>query len=175
MSYTELTTFEGQDFNPVWISDSKLLFLSAQSGRYNIWSLEIDESGKAKAKPAQITKYDEDGIMYFSASKDGKMIAFQVGTDVFTANSDGSNIKKFDIKIGTDYRFDPVERKTYSNRIQEYSVSPNGKYSAFIIHGEVFITENNKEKKLTKNLSKTSTREKDVAWLNDSTLTYRST
>ncbi len=38
------------------------------------------------------------------------------------------------------------------DEIGEYEVSPNGKYSAFVIHGEIFITENDKKKSLTKNL-----------------------
>ena len=35
-SFNQLTTFEGQDYHPVWGSDSQLYFLSARSGKYNV-------------------------------------------------------------------------------------------------------------------------------------------
>jgi tricorn protease len=62
--------------------------------------------------------------------------------------------------------------KTYSSKAQEYAVSPNGKYSAFVVMGEIFITENDKEKSKTINISDHPFRDMNVDWLNDTTLIF---
>ncbi len=173
-TYEKLTTFAGQDYHPVWGNNSTLYFISSRNGKYNIFSLGIDENGKTTSKPKQITDEKTNQIRFFDVSKDNKTIVFEKDIDLYSVNTSGGEIKKIAIDIATDYRFYPYETKTYTNEIGEYEVSPNGKYSAFIIHGELFITENDKKKSLTRNLSNSPQREKDISWLNDSAIIFSS-
>ncbi len=173
-SFNQLTTFEGQDYHPVWGSNSDLYFLSARSGKYNVFALQIDKNGKALEQAKQITKEEKDEIRFFDVSDDNKTIVYERDINLYAISTEGGTGNKITLQIATDYRFDPYENKSFSDEVSEYEVSPNGKNTAFIIHGEVFITENDKKKSLTKNISNTSAREKNVCWLNDSTLIFSS-
>ena len=173
-TFIQLTTFEGQDYHPVWGDDRTLYFISAKSGKYNIFSAEIGENGQLVSEPVQITKEENDQIRFFDVSDNDQTIVYEKDINLYAISSEGGESKKINIDIATDYRFDPYENKTFTDQVGGYQVSPNGKFSAFIIHGEVFITENHKEKSLTKNLSNSPYREKDVSWLHDSAVIFSS-
>jgi len=172
--FEQLTDFKGQDYNPVWGTNSELYYISARSGKYNIFRIELDEQGKKGSEPVQITNETNDQIRDFDVSTSSQTIVYEKDISFYTVATTGGQGSRISIEISTDYRFDPYENKTYSNGIGEYEVSPDGKYSAFVIHGEVFLTENDKEKSLTRNLSNSPNREKGITWLNDSMLIFSS-
>jgi C-terminal processing protease CtpA/Prc len=97
---------------------------------------------------------------------------FERKTDIYLMSVGKNNTEKVKINITSDYRFDPYEFKSYSSKASEYSVSPNGKYTAFAVHGEIFVTENDKEKSKTVNISKSPYRDQHVEWLSDTTLIF---
>ncbi|MBI9073521.1 MAG: PD40 domain-containing protein [Melioribacteraceae bacterium] len=170
--YKKLTEFEGNDYNPVWGNTGTIYFISARSGVYNIHSLKIDDNGNMLGAIVPLTKFEDDGIRYFDISANGKLIAFERRDNIYTVKTDGGEAVKLNIEIGADYRFDPNEIKTFSDELTEYDVSPNGELSALVVHGEVFITENDKEKSKTINVSKHPYRDEGITWLNDSTLIF---
>ena len=53
----------------------------------------------------------------------------------------GGSRLRFIYSLNSDYRFDPIERKTFTADASEIAVSPNGKLSAVVIRGEIFIIE----------------------------------
>jgi tricorn protease len=170
-TYTKLTDYVGNDFMPQWGDSNTLYFLSSRSGRYNVHKLNVDDSNK-KSSVEKITNFNDDGIRYFNVSRDGSKIVFERKTDIYVMSVSKNNIEKVNINITSDYRFDPYEFKSYSSNAGEYSVSPNGKYSAFVVHGEIFVTENDKEKSKTVNISKSPFRDQHVDWLSDTTLIF---
>ncbi len=173
-TYVQLTEFEGQDYHPVWGDDHTLYFISARTGKYNIFAIDIDEDGILFSEPYQVTDEKEDQIRFFDVSNNGQTIVYEKDINLYVIDKTKGESRKINIDIATDYRFDPYENKTFNDQVGGYQVSPDGKYSAFIIHGEVFITENHKEKSLTMNLSNSPYREKDVSWLHDSAVIFSS-
>jgi tricorn protease len=173
-TFSQLTEFAGQDYHPVWGDSQTLYFISARSGKYNIFSIGIDENGKGVSEPVQITREVMDQIRFFDVSADDKTIVYEKDINLYSIPTAGGESKRINIDIATDYRFDPYEHKVFNDQVGDYQVSPDGKYAAFISHGEVFITENHKERSLTMNLSNSPCREKDIAWLHDSALIFSS-
>ncbi|MCB9219903.1 MAG: PD40 domain-containing protein [Ignavibacteriales bacterium] len=171
-SYSKLTDYDGHDIYPRWGDNSTIYYISSKSGKYNIHKVIIDENGKQIGVDNQITGYEDDGIRYFNISKDGSTIVFERQTDIYKLNLSDNSINKVNIEISSDYRFDPTEYKTFTDKMDEYKVSPNGKYSAFVVRGEIFISENDKDKSRTVNLSNHPYRDQNPAWLNDSTLIF---
>ncbi len=172
--YTKLTDFDGHDNYPKWADSRTLVYISAKSGRYNLYTIKIDNDGNKIGSETQITNFTDDGIRYFNISVDGSTIVFEKQTDIYTLNLANKSFKKVNIDISADYRFDPLQTKTYSDKMTEYQVSPNGKYSAFVVRGEIFISENDKDKNRTVNLTNNPYRDQQVVWLNDSTLIFSS-
>ncbi len=172
--YIQVTEFEGQDIYPNWGDDNTLYYSSAANGTYNLHRIALTDDGTPADDPERLTNYTEDGVRYFDISYDGSTVVFERQTDIYMVTTDQGTPRKIDIRIGTDYRFDPVEHKTFTGDIEDYALSPDGKYSAMVIRGELFVTANDKESERTMNLSRHAYRDKSPAWLNDSTLVYLS-
>ena len=170
--FNQLTTFQGQDFSPYWGDDSSIYFQSARSGVYNIHKLTIDASGNKTGSIEQISSLKNMGLFSFNLSTNGKDAVMVSGDKVSLINVQTKQTAPVNIEINSDYRFDPIVRKTYSNKASEIEVSPNGKLSALVIRGEVFVTENDKEKSKTINLSNSPYRDLDIIWLNDETVIF---
>ncbi|MDX1701590.1 MAG: peptidase S41, partial [Melioribacteraceae bacterium] len=171
-TYNKLTEFDGHDVYPRWADSKTLYYLSTEGGTYNVHKIDLDENGNKSGKTTQITKYNVDGPRYFNLSGDNKTLVFERQTDIYTHNLQNGATKKLDIKISSDYRFDPIVQRTFSNKMSQYTVSPNGKYTAFVVRGEIFITENDKEKNRTVNLTDNPYRDQHPAWLNDTSLIF---
>ncbi len=173
-NFKQLTDFEGNDFMPQWGDSNTLYFLSAQSGRYNIYKMSIGSGENKTSNTQQVTNFTDDGIRHFSVSRDGSTIVFERQDNIYLLKAGSKNESKVSISVAADYRFDPYEFKKYSSSATEYSVSPNGKYTAFVVHGEIFVTENDKEKSKTVNISNDPYRDQNVEWLSDTTLIFSS-
>ncbi|WP_201327559.1 S41 family peptidase [Thermotomaculum hydrothermale] len=170
--YFKITEFNGQDFNPVWVEKRKLYFLSARDGRHNVYSLELNNDGSKVLNIKQITFVKDFPINYMSASKDGKVIAYEKAGKIYILK-DGKT-KEFSPSLSKDYVFDPIKLKNFSSKIESVSVSPNGKFIAFSVHGEVFVKLNDDKKTKSVNISKSPFRDRDVAWIDDYNLVFSS-
>ena len=171
-TYSKLTTFDGHDNFPRWLDSRTILYLSAENGKYNIHKIKIDDNAKIVSPSEQLTNYTDDGIRYFNISGDGSAAVFERQTDMYILNLADGKLNKVNIDISSDYRFDPVEHKTYTDDMTGYEVSPNGNYTAFVVRGEIFISENDTEKSKTVNLTNHPYRDQHPTWLNDSTLIF---
>jgi len=80
-TFRQLTNFDGNDFMPRWADNSNLFFISAKSGIYNIFQMNVDETDFPNS--TQITNFENDGIRYFNISSNGKTIVFERFTDIF--------------------------------------------------------------------------------------------
>lgn len=169
--FVQLTTFDGNDYMPRWQNENTLWYISSESGRYNINRLSLNSDGSAGDKE-QITNEREFGVLHFDVSDNGDLIYTSGGRLVYRS-SDGTQ-EHLELMHTGDYRFDPVEALSKSSDLTEFAVTSDGTYSALGIHGEVFVTENDAEKSKTRNISEHGFRDRDVAWLNDSTLVFTS-
>lgn len=167
-AYSQLTDNEVNDYMPRWADNATLTYISAASGRYNLVKqpiLQGRKSGEAEA----VTQFTEDGVRHFDVV--GTQYVFERKTGIYSLQ-EGGQPKQIQVDLRTDYRFDPSERKTFTNGIDAYVISPNGKYIAMEIRGEVFVKENDKEKKRSVNISNHPYRDQVPQWLNDSTLLF---
>lgn len=171
-TYKQLTTFDGQDFSPYWGNNETIYFQSARSGRYNIHKMNIDAVGNKTGTIEQITNFSKMGISSFHVNKSGNKAILISGDKTSIVDLASKQLKSVKISIHSDYRFDPVVKRSFSSNASEISASPNGKLGALVVRGEVFVTEIDKEKSRTVNLSNSPYRDLDVWWLNDDCLLF---
>lgn len=171
-TYSQLTSNTKNDIYPKWGDDQTIYFQSARSGRYNVHRLKIDSDGNKVGNPEAITSYADMGITSFSVGDNGQRILLMKGDDLIGVNTGTKQASAISLSIGSDYRFDPIERKSYSKNVDQIIPSPNGKYSAIVIRGEIFVTENDKEKSKTVNLTNSPYRDLEPQWVNDSTIVF---
>jgi len=162
--YSQITRFDGNDFNPVWADNENLLYITSKSGKYNIHKTDL------QGNDTQLTNETTFGVNTFSANDE--KIVYQYGDEVALFDMADNQKEVLNIRIASDYRFDPVVTKTESNDIDDFAVSPNGKLTAYTLRGEVFVTRNDKEDSRSVRITNSSAREKDVEWLNDEILLF---
>ena len=165
-AYSQLTEFDGNDIYPQWGDDNTLYFVSARSGRYNVYKQAIGASGEASGSAEQLTNYRTDGVRFLSVAGNNQTLVFERQTDIFTLPTTGGTASKVNIEVPSDYRFDPMEHRTMTSGVGNYAVSPNGKLALLEIRGELFVTETNKDKKRAVNLTNHAYRDMEPAWLN---------
>lgn len=159
--YIQVTSNETNDFMPRWGEEDELYFISSINGVYNL--VKVDAASKEFA-PEIMTTFSEDGVRHFDVAPEA--LVFERASSIYLMKTGGAP-EVVDLNISADYRFDPVQIKTYTSNIGEFMISPNGKYALSNIRGEVFVQELDKEKSRTVNLSDHPYRDRDAVWLND--------
>ncbi|MGG8495511.1 S41 family peptidase [Tenacibaculum sp. TC6] len=167
--YYQITTSNKNDHSPAWDAEGNLYYIGAESGRYNIYKQAIAANGEKNGQPTQLTNHTDNGVRSFSVSTNGTIV-FASGIDTYLLKNNKE--EKLKLSIPSDHRFDDEETKTVSSNIRSYAVSPDGKNVALEIDGEIFVKENDKEKKHANNISKHSFRDKQPQWIDRKTLLF---
>ncbi len=171
-AYTQITSFDANDYRPQWGDGRTLYFISEQDGTYNLYRQSITNQGRGSGSPDQITTYNDDGVRTFTVSQDGRTIAFERQTNVYVHDVASGSTEPLNATVPADYRFDPVEQQTFTSDLEDYAVSPDGEQTALVIRGELFLMENGTDERRTVRLTRHAYRDRDVAWLNGSTLVF---
>lgn len=169
--YHRITDGEAMHVNPRWAGNT-LFYLSSRSGTYNIYRQEIGNNGQKRGEAQALTEFEESGIRHFDVSKDGSKIIFERGIGMHSLDVNTGDIRPVKVEVTRDFRFYPEEKKSFNSDANEYAISPNGKYAAITIRGEVFLTLNNKDHSNTVSITDHAARDHQPTWLNDSTLLF---
>ncbi len=165
-TYTDLTNNTRNDYLPRWKDDNTLYFISARTGRYNIYEMNV-----STMETSAVTNYSQDGVRHFDVATNGSIV-FERQLGIHTMQDGARSSRKVPVTLTTDYRFYPEEFRTYTNGIGGFSVSPNGKLTAMTIRGEIVVKKNDKDVRRTVNLSDDPFRDQSPVWLNDTTLVF---
>jgi tricorn protease len=165
-TYSQLTTHKGSDFMPKWIDDNSLYFISPRSGKYNVHKATLNGDVE------QVSKESAFGVNHFSTTKGGDTVVYQAGNQVMLFSMATRSASPVVIDVKSDNRFDAVVAKNMSNKVDEYAVSPNGKLSAYVLRGDIYLTRNDEDDKRSVALSTGPARDRDIAWLNDEALVF---
>ncbi|SHG04001.1 S41 family peptidase [Dysgonomonas macrotermitis] len=133
-SFQKLTSFRGEDRNPVWAADGQSFFyLSEQDGTFNIY-----KRGLNSTSDKQITSFKGNPVRFLSVSRQG-LLAFAYDGEIYTVR-EGEQPAKVNVRIVTDNQENKLKYMNFSNGAREMSVSPSGKEIAFIVRGDVFVS-----------------------------------
>ena len=157
--YQKLTTFKGEDRNPVWAADNQsFYYLSEQDGSFNIYRRNI-----ASGKDTQITQQKKNPIRFLTSSNDG-LLCYGFDGEIYTVK-EGTQPQKVSISITTDNDEPNLIRKVQSWGATEIALSPDAKEVAFVMHGDVYVTST--EYKTTKRITDTPQQERNLSFAPD--------
>ena len=169
-TFTKLTSFKGEDRNPVLHGTNTLYYLSEQDGTFNVFKIEslVDNT-----KPEQVTFYKGNPVRHLSISHHGTL-CYSYDGELYTLNTlkKGAEPKKVNIEIVTDQIEREVQEITMTAGASDLAVSPEGKEVAVIIRGDVFVT--SIDHKTTKRITNTPERERDLWFSKDGRTLYYS-
>ena len=164
-TFTKLTSFNGEDRNPVLHGDNTLYYLSEQDGTSNVYKIE---SLADKTAPKQITFYKGNPVRHLTVSRDG-VLCYSYDGELYTLKP-GSEPAKVKIEILTDQIEKNVVERTMTSGATDMAVSPNGKEVALVLRGDVFVT--SVDHRTTKRITNTPQQERSVWFSKDGKTLY---
>ncbi len=164
-AYTQITTFNGEDRNPVFgKNESEIYYLNEQSGSFNIWKTAL-----AGGKSEQVTKFSKHPVRFLSKAENGTL-CFGYNGEIYTMK-EGAQAQKVSVQIMIDGRLNTEKIVPIAGGATEMALSSNGKEIAFVFRGEVFVT--SVEGGITKRITNTPQQERTVSFSPDGrTLVY---
>ena len=152
-SFKKLTTFDGEDRDPVWSADGKsFYYLSEQRGTLNIYHRTLD------GKETQITNHEKNPVRFLSAATDGTL-CYGYDGEIYTVRK-GGQPQKTAIRIAADTEGKELIRQIRSSGAYNIKLSPNGKEIGFVMHGDVYVT--SIEYRTTKQITNTPEQERYI-------------
>ena len=159
-TYTRLTTFKGEDRNPVFSPDDKdYYYLSEQGGSFNVYKASLTEGVASVA----LTHFTKHPVRFLTRSGDNTL-CYGFDGEIYTQRP-GADAQKVNIRIAEDGRMNMEKILPVNGGVTEMKLSPNGKEIAFVFRGEVFVT--SVDGGITKRITNTPWQERSVSFSPD--------
>ena len=157
--YTKLTDFGGEDRTPVWGGDANTYYyLSEEDGTFNVYKRHIGEAAKT-----QLTHYKGNPVRFLTRAADGTLCYGYDGA-IYTLK-EGSQPVRLNVSMVADDGTDKLQRQVLRSGTTEFTVSPDGKEVAFVVHGDVYVT--SIDYTTTKRITDTPEQERNVKFSPD--------
>ncbi len=166
--HSMITTFKGEDRNPVFSADEKgFYYLSEESGSFNVHS----QSLVAPQQKQQLTSFKMHPVRFLSMADNG-LLCFSYDGEIYTLQP-GSAPQKVSVIIRADSKSNNESIMAINGNVREIAIAPSGKEVAYIVRGEVFVS--SVEGGLTKRITNTPEQERFLSFSPDGeTLLYAS-
>ena len=157
--YEQLTTFNGEDRNPLFTPDQEsIYYLSEESGTINVHKRSLTGSSSE-----QITSFENHPVRYLTMSNTGTL-CFSYNGEIYTKRPNAEP-QKVTITLNVGDRYNDEKIMPIKGNVTHMSLSPNGKEVAFITRGEVFVS--SVKEGTTRRLTETPEQERTVEFSPD--------
>lgn len=158
--HKKMTSFEGEDRNPIFAPDGKTLYyLSEKNGSFNVMATGTENP----TDPIALTKFDKHPVRFLSVANNG-MLCFGFNGEIYTLKQN-QEPQKIAVSIAADQTETTIKYDTKQNGATEMALSPDGKEVAFVIRGDIYVTSS--EYSTTKRITNTPEQERSVSFSPD--------
>ncbi len=163
-THTKITSFDGEDRDPVWVGAREIAYLSEQSGSFEVWRGSLDGDWS----PTRVTTHGPHPVRFLTAASDGTLCyGHRGGIQVLAP---GAEPRVVAVDVRADPRRNADRREVLRKGATEFAVAPNEKEVAFVVRGEVFVA--SIKHGTTKRVTDTATQERSVSWAPDGRTLY---
>nr|WP_321235620.1 S41 family peptidase [uncultured Psychroserpens sp.] len=152
--YTKLSSFKGENRNPVFGSGDSFYYLSERSGTFNVYQSSFSNPSQS----AQVSEFKMHPVRHLSVSNND-VLAYSFNGNIYTQKT-GESPKKVNVAIGGDQSIMDNELLFVNGNVTDMVPSPNGKELIFIHRGDVFVT--SVDGSLTRRLTQTPEQERSI-------------
>ncbi len=132
-THKQITTNPGEDRDPIFCGDNKMVFLSERNGgSFNVYEADINDAKNAKA----LTSFKKHPVRFLSRANNG-MLCFGFQGEIYTMVP-GAKAQK--VKIGINTYNEEIISNIKLGSAREFDISDDGKEIVIISRGEVFAT-----------------------------------
>lgn len=137
---SRVTDSDRNDMYPAWGADSRsLFFASERAGIGSLWRQNRDGG-----RPTEVVANPPDAVRFVAGSQNGRVFAYECDNWIWVKPAEGP-AKRLDIYCRTDDRGPKSRLATFSgNNVSEFDLSKDGKRSAFVIRGDLFVVTHDK-------------------------------
>jgi len=158
---TQLTTFKGEDRNPVFDANGDgFYYLSEQGGSFNVYKSSLSRPAEASA----VTAFAKNPVRFLTRAANG-LLCFGYDGEIYT-KSGAADPKRIEIRIAEDGRQGQERPLPVGGAgLTEMRLAPSGKEIAYVFRGEVFV--GSVEGGLAKRVTNTPGQERSVSFSPD--------
>lgn len=158
----KLTDSEKNDMWPAWGSDNKTVYFSSErDGLATVWKQSLG------GKPVKVATNPPDAVRNVTIGHDGGLLAYEADNEICTTPASGGPAHVLSIICRTDEKGPKTSYATITNNtVSEFALSPDGKRTAFVVRGDIFVVNNEKGGE-AKRLTDTPLREREIEWAPD--------
>lgn len=165
--YLQVSSFEGEDREPVWGSDdNSFYFLSEKDGSQNIYKGTVGNLSATK-----ITSFKDHPVRFLTRASEGTL-CFTYDGELYTLR-EGGTPQRLKVVVSNDTRGNEEKILPVNANVTQTVLSPNGKEVAFVVRGEVFVT--SVEGGYTKRITNTPQQERSLQFSPDGRSLYYAT
>jgi Tol biopolymer transport system component/C-terminal processing protease CtpA/Prc len=158
--YQQLTTFNGEDRNPVFAAnDDDYFYLSEEKGSFNVFKSSLSDSTKSTG----LTHFTNHPVRFLSRSRQD-LLCFGYDGEIYTLQP-GQEPRKLLVTIAADGRENITRVVPVNERFTEAALAPNGKEFAYVFRGDIFVS--SVEGGVTKRITNTPWQERGVDFSKD--------
>jgi tricorn protease len=168
-NHRRLTSFAGEDFSPMWSADGQMVyyvsevFSTSNPAVANI----VKQDVTGRTPPQLVTHHIEDTVRKARISANGEWIVYECGADLWIVSTkEPQSPRKLAIEVHADDKTNTEKTLTLTKGMLEYALSPDEKYVAFTVHGELFLMPTQPNAKVTR-LTKSPSFDHAMAWSPD--------
>jgi tricorn protease len=137
-----LTTFTGQDAYPMWAADGQTVYYVSEY--FGTPANIVKQAADGKSPPVQVTFHKDDAVRRARVSgpgpDGGQWIVYECGGDLWVASTkDGVSPRRLAIEVYADDKSNTEETHTFTDRCTEYSLAPDEKHVALVVHGAIWM------------------------------------
>lgn len=133
-TYTKVSSFNGEDREPVWGNGDTFYYLSEKNGTQNLFKSSLNNT----AEVTQLTKFDKNPVRNLSRAANGNFV-FTYNGDLYTF-TEGQQPQKLAFNLNADFAGDQIATVPVRGEASEMAVSNDGKQVAFVYRGDIFVT-----------------------------------
>ena len=136
-SHRQITTYRGEDRDPVWSADGQdIYYLSESSGSFNIWR----RSFKGKGDPVQLTFHKTHPVRFLSRSNTDELVYGYDG-EIWRLPKDAKQPIKVEIQITQGSLLGGPFYTNANEDASELAASADGTQLAIVARGEIFVVD----------------------------------
>lgn len=159
-TYTKLSEFKGEDRDPVFHSDDDTFFyLSEENGSFNVFRSSLGNPSETSA----ITSFTNHPVRFLSRSDDNTL-CFSYHGEIYTMKPEGPPAK-LEVRVAADGRASLEKILPVSGEFTEVKLSPNDREFAFVVRGEIFVS--NVDGGIARRITSTPWQERSVSFSPD--------
>lgn len=162
--HTNLTNRGGEDRDPI-VEGNAIYFLSERDGRsMNVYRAPSGDMAKAQA----VTAFKTHPVRFLSGADNGTL-CYTYDGEIYTQSA-GGKPEKLKIDVPEENVEDQDERIPVRSGARGATMSPDGKFVAFTVRGDLFVT--SVEYNTTKRVTATTAAESNPSWSKDGKKLY---